>query len=316
MMDPDSLPKVVVTDKELALMNAIARVFPKAAHLLCRWHIENNVFAKCRRKLDDKTWQQFKHAWCNLVHMPTISDYEQGLATLKHDFAVAKSAHKLLKGHLASSQGNFENAWAKMHDLVGLQIMGIKASFEKSLTCWQHIFKIPIFSQIRGAISQSAMEHMMPEVQKANEIVLDATSECNCLIRRTHGLPCAHEIAKFKNDEKVKTFNDKSQRHWMKTIKKCLNPSTTSLSKPQQKSKTKGHPTGSLNTSTRRDPSKFEYVEAAVKTPQTKEKTPKVMKVKGSARGRSSVYFGSVTGLSVGKCSSIYVYKLIVSIIT
>ncbi|KAH7866059.1 hypothetical protein Vadar_014998 [Vaccinium darrowii] len=62
MMDPDSFPEVVVTDRELALLNAIARVFPKATHLLCRWHIKKNVFAKCRRKFDDKTWQQFKHA--------------------------------------------------------------------------------------------------------------------------------------------------------------------------------------------------------------------------------------------------------------
>lgn len=290
--------------------------------------------------------------------MSTISEYEQGLATLKRDFAVynssaieyientwlgpymdrfvaawtdnimhlgnltsnrAESAQKLLKGHLASSQGNFENAWAKMHDLIGLQITGIKASFEKSLTCWQHIFRIPIFSQVRGAVSQSVMKHMMPEVHKANEMVLDATSECNCPIRRTHGLPCAHEIAKFKNDgiplplylidnhwktlslekpkhddsivqvmeadfnnflAKVKTFNDKSQQHWMKTIKECLHPSTTSLSEPQQKAKTKGRPIGSLNTSTRKDPSEFEYVEAAMKTPQAKEKTPKVIKVK------------------------------------
>ncbi|KAH7859446.1 hypothetical protein Vadar_001190 [Vaccinium darrowii] len=91
MMDPNSLSEVLVRDRELALMNAIARVFPKATHLLCRWHIEKNVFAKCRRKFDDKTWQKFKHAWCNLVHMSTASDYEQGLATLKHDFAVYSS---------------------------------------------------------------------------------------------------------------------------------------------------------------------------------------------------------------------------------
>ena len=63
-----------------------------ATHLLCRWHIEKNVFAKCRRKFDDKTWQQFKHAWCNLVHMSTISEYEQGLATLKRDFAAYNSS--------------------------------------------------------------------------------------------------------------------------------------------------------------------------------------------------------------------------------
>ncbi|KAH7855581.1 hypothetical protein Vadar_026479 [Vaccinium darrowii] len=123
------------------------------------------------------------------------------------------------------------------------------------------------------------MKHMMPEVQKVNEMVLDANSECNCPICCTRGLACAHEIAQFKNDgiplplylidnhwktlylektkqdasivqvmeadfsnflAKVKTFNDKSQRHWLKTIKECLNPSTTSPSDPQQKPKTMG----------------------------------------------------------------------------
>lgn len=34
---------VVVTDQEVALMNAIAEQFPSSHHQLCRWHLEENV---------------------------------------------------------------------------------------------------------------------------------------------------------------------------------------------------------------------------------------------------------------------------------
>lgn len=51
MMDPESLPDVIITERELAIVNAITRVFPKATRFPCRWHIEKNLFAKCRKEV-------------------------------------------------------------------------------------------------------------------------------------------------------------------------------------------------------------------------------------------------------------------------
>ncbi|KAH1203028.1 hypothetical protein GmHk_17G049364 [Glycine max] len=42
----DSLPGVIVTDKDLTLMNAVKTVFPECTNLLCRFHIDKNVMAK------------------------------------------------------------------------------------------------------------------------------------------------------------------------------------------------------------------------------------------------------------------------------
>ena len=42
-----NMPKVIVTDRDSALMNAVAKVLPKTDHVLCYFHIENNVKAKC-----------------------------------------------------------------------------------------------------------------------------------------------------------------------------------------------------------------------------------------------------------------------------
>jgi len=39
-------PTVIISDRDLALMNAIEVVFPEATNLLCRFHINKNVKAK------------------------------------------------------------------------------------------------------------------------------------------------------------------------------------------------------------------------------------------------------------------------------
>ncbi|KAJ1382929.1 MULE transposase domain [Sesbania bispinosa] len=45
---PDVSPGVIVTDRDIALMNAMEKVFPVASHLLCKFHIAKNVKAKCQ----------------------------------------------------------------------------------------------------------------------------------------------------------------------------------------------------------------------------------------------------------------------------
>ena len=44
----DALPRVIVTGRDLALMNAMKTVFPECTNLLCSFHINKNVKAKCK----------------------------------------------------------------------------------------------------------------------------------------------------------------------------------------------------------------------------------------------------------------------------
>jgi len=44
----DVYPTVIVSDRDLALMNAIEVVFSEATNSLCRFHINKNVKAKCK----------------------------------------------------------------------------------------------------------------------------------------------------------------------------------------------------------------------------------------------------------------------------
>ena len=42
-------PSVIMTDRELALINGIKSVFPNTKSLLCVWHINKNVFFHCKK---------------------------------------------------------------------------------------------------------------------------------------------------------------------------------------------------------------------------------------------------------------------------
>ncbi|KAH1205538.1 Protein FAR1-RELATED SEQUENCE 5 [Glycine max] len=50
----DALPGVIVTDRDQALMNAMTVVFPDCANLLCSFHINKNVKAKCKSLIGQK----------------------------------------------------------------------------------------------------------------------------------------------------------------------------------------------------------------------------------------------------------------------
>ena len=50
----DRLPIVIVTDRDLALMNAVKNVFSECTNLLCRFHIDKNVKAKYKSLIGQK----------------------------------------------------------------------------------------------------------------------------------------------------------------------------------------------------------------------------------------------------------------------
>jgi hypothetical protein len=77
-------PKCFVTDRELALLNALDKLFPASDHILCRWHVNMNVVAKCKRNLKTKeAFQEFYEAWSTVVESETLEAYDENLASFK-----------------------------------------------------------------------------------------------------------------------------------------------------------------------------------------------------------------------------------------
>lgn len=64
VIDERYYPRVIVTDRDLALVGAIREEFPDAHKLLCRWHIEQNLLKFCRNKFAElKEYESVKHRW-------------------------------------------------------------------------------------------------------------------------------------------------------------------------------------------------------------------------------------------------------------
>lgn len=53
-------PKVIVTDRELALMKALDAFFIIIVHLLCHWHVNINVLVKLKQFFLKATWDHKK----------------------------------------------------------------------------------------------------------------------------------------------------------------------------------------------------------------------------------------------------------------
>lgn len=87
LLSDDCLPGVIVTDRDLALMNAISAVFPTARHLLCRWHISKNVMANCKKKFGTKDdWDKFYSSWYSLVNSTSEDVYLRDLQQIESKF--------------------------------------------------------------------------------------------------------------------------------------------------------------------------------------------------------------------------------------
>ncbi|GMP33792.1 hypothetical protein CsSME_00006954 [Camellia sinensis var. sinensis] len=205
-----------------------------------------------------------------------------------------EKAHAKLKRQLCSGQVDFECSWTKIHNLLELQHTDIKASFEKSLTVVQHQFRPSHFRELRGNISIIALEIVLVESKRAEFTGIDS-SACGCVIRHTHGLPCAHKIANYIRQGRpipiysihshwrtleivleltcepelemiVKYFNDCDTTKQLEILKKLgeiANPESTFLIEPDVKPNPRGCPAHKkIDVSIRRDPYAFEIVQS------------------------------------------------------
>lgn len=80
-------PWVIVTDKDLALMNAIKIVYPRINHLLCLCHINKNILKNCKPSFEtQEQWQEFLAAWYRVVYAPTKDECEEAWKNLAEEY--------------------------------------------------------------------------------------------------------------------------------------------------------------------------------------------------------------------------------------
>jgi hypothetical protein len=73
----------IVTDRELALMNAIEFVMPSVQTLLCVWHINKNVVAHFRKWFEGEDFPKVVDRWQNFVSSATEEVFQENVVEME-----------------------------------------------------------------------------------------------------------------------------------------------------------------------------------------------------------------------------------------
>ncbi|KAL5194311.1 hypothetical protein HKD37_20G056408 [Glycine soja] len=174
----DTIPQVIVTDKDSALMNVVKTIFLESTNLLCRFHINKNVKTKCKTLVGKKKCMRFCHG----------SIGESG--------GLVESAHWALKRLLQNSLEDLCSVWEAMNNMITLQHTEIKTYFETSTYVVGHVFKVTLYKKLFGMISRYALNQIAAEFERLNYVGIDS-SRCGCIMRATHSLSCACKLARY-----------------------------------------------------------------------------------------------------------------------
>ncbi|KAL5187707.1 PKS-NRPS hybrid synthetase [Glycine soja] len=231
----DALPGVIVTDRDQALMNAVKDVFPQSTNLLCIFHINKNVKAKCKSLIAQKNaWDYVMDSWGSLTDCPLEQQFDEYLKKFevacapwpifvdyvketwiiphKEKFVSAwtnkvmhlgnttinrvESAHSSLKRLLQNSIGDLCSVWDALNNMIMLQHTQIKASFETSTHVVGHVFQKTLYRRLLGMVSRYALNQIAAEFESVHYAGKNPLS-CGCMVRTTLGLPCACELSKY-----------------------------------------------------------------------------------------------------------------------
>ncbi|XP_006575960.1 uncharacterized protein [Glycine max] len=281
-------------DRDLALMNAVKVVFPECKNLLCRFHIDKNVKAKCKSLIGQKNaWDYVMDSWGNLVDCTSEQEFPEHLQRVEY-------AHWSLKRILQNNVGDLCSVWDAMNNMMTLQHTKIRASFEISTHVVGHVFKKTLYKRLLRMVSRYALNEILVEFEHVRHLK-DNLSSCGCVLRTTLGLPCACELQRYDGgsipldvvhmywrrlnfsdqglceaEVSIKEEIDRIHKRFEEldvcgkvTFKSKLRefafPDETSMCPPPTKVKTKGAPKKVMKRSersTKRDPSYWEYVDA------------------------------------------------------
>ncbi|KAL5149611.1 PKS-NRPS hybrid synthetase [Glycine soja] len=226
----DALPGVIVTDRDQTLMNAVKDVFPECTNLLCIFHINKNVKAKCKSLIAQKNvWDYVMDCWGSLTDCPLEQQFDEYLKKFevactswlifvdyvketwiiphKEKFVSAwtnkvmhlgntttnrvEFAHSSLKRLLQNSIGDLCSVWDAVNNMITLQHTQIKASFETSTHVVEHVFQKNLIQEAAWNGFKIAAEFERVHYAGKNP------SSCGCVVRTTLGLPCASELSKY-----------------------------------------------------------------------------------------------------------------------
>ncbi|XP_045830906.1 PKS-NRPS hybrid synthetase cheA-like [Trifolium pratense] len=185
LRNEDVRPKVIVTDRDLALMNAVSEVFPTSAAMVCRFHVKKNVSSKMKEIVKIKNgenekqtdvWDQITDAFNDVLESPTEKEYADNVMVFRELCARwPKFLRYVEETVLDTDKERVVNAWVDQHMHMGNHTTnraeschGVLKGYLKDgngdlVKGWEAINKMLIsqFTEVQGEFgrSMSVAEH-------------------------------------------------------------------------------------------------------------------------------------------------------------
>ena len=232
-------PKVLVTDKEQALINAIETVFPASTHLLCCWHIFKNIQLHCQKyfKSEDE-WSNFRLHWNYLCSSKSPAIYQQNFTQLSihwnpptSDYLISnwlplknkfvaystdqhphfhncntsriEGLHAYVQRFISSSAGSLHAVVKQIYQAISVQIHERK--LESSQQTLKSLKGLPLsLEPLSGLITHFALRNCHSYFSSKDK----STNCVNCLHSSSMGMPCIHKIREYQAKGKAFELSD------------------------------------------------------------------------------------------------------------
>lgn len=180
------LPSVILIDRCLACMNAVARCFPIAVSLLCRWHANKAVLRYCLPTFTQggenpqgiEEWKEFYNYWHRIIATHDERTYHETLTSFKTKYTKSNTREvgyimetwlDLYKEKLVAAWTNqhlhFENVVTSrgegIHQLIK---MHLKTSQLDLFEAWRSI-KLAILNQISELEANQANQQIRTPIE-------------------------------------------------------------------------------------------------------------------------------------------------------
>ena len=221
-------PQVIATDRELALMNAIDQVFSTSKNILCRWHINKNIAAKCKKYFEaGEVFESFLLNWNLIVNCTLVDDFYNSWTNFKGTFcnfpraieylsttwwihkerfaapwvnnyfhlesvntSRVEGANSVIKQFLKNSRSSFRGVKNKLELAILSQYDEFTHQWESEQSKVLHFGNHFLFKNLNYKVSFFALKKIQQQLMKAESGSVD----CSGYFKTCLGLPCNHFI--------------------------------------------------------------------------------------------------------------------------
>ncbi|CCI47587.1 unnamed protein product [Albugo candida] len=185
--------KVIITDRELALVRAVQEVLPSSNHLLCRWHVENNVLANSKVKFG--TSKEFDDS---------MSDWSHGkiLKLLPARGKISKSSMNQSQVYCCTwkRHGLCIRNDLQLHGQSFILPSGILTHLAATETRVYHYLNDRIYDGVVRKLSLFALKKIKDEIKEG--LAGNRAATYTHAFEAIYGLPCWHSLSKkIDNDQ-------------------------------------------------------------------------------------------------------------------